>query len=49
MRLQVIIGQKKIFFLRFFFFKTRADTQQVLPMQTGLYRYDEWIMLTIKT
>ena len=29
-----------------FFYKTRADTQQVLPVQTGLYRYDE---LTIKT
>ena len=24
-----------------FFYKTRANTQQVLPVQTGLYRYDE--------
>ena len=23
------------------FYKTRANTQQVLPVQTGLYRYDE--------
>ena len=30
-------------FLRFFFFETRANMQQVLPVQTGLYRYDEWI------
>ena len=22
-------------------YKTRANTQQVLPVQTGLYRYDE--------
>ena len=24
-----------------FFYKTRVDTQQMLPVQTGLYRYDE--------
>ena len=24
-----------------FFYKTRANTQQVLSVQTGLYRYDE--------
>ena len=24
-----------------FFYKTRANTQQMLPVQTGLYRYDE--------
>ena len=24
-----------------FFYKTRANTQQVLPEQTGLYRYDK--------
>ena len=24
-----------------FFYKTRANTQQVLPVQTGWYRYDE--------
>ena len=28
-----------------FFDKTRADTHQVLPVQTGLYRYDEWMVL----
>ena len=28
-------------FLRFFFCKTPAKTQQVLPVQTGLYRHDE--------
>ena len=27
--------------LRFFFDKARANTQHVLPVQTGLYRYDE--------
>ena len=27
-----------------FFHKTRANTQQVLPLQTGLYRYDKWMM-----
>ena len=26
-----------------FFYKTRANTQQVLPVQTGLYQYDEWM------
>ena len=25
-----------------FFYKTRVNTQQVLPVQTGLYRSDEW-------
>ena len=35
------LPQKKSTFLRFFFYKTRADTQQVLPVQTGLYLYDE--------
>ena len=29
------------FFFRFFFIKTRAHTQQMLSMQTGLYRCDE--------
>ena len=24
-----------------FFYKIRANTQQVLPVQTGFYRYDE--------
>ena len=27
--------------------KTRANTQQVLPEQTGLYRYDEWMVQDI--
>ena len=31
-----------ISFLRFFFYKTRANTEQVLPVQTGLYLYDDW-------
>ena len=34
-------------FLRFFFYKTHANTQQVLPLQTDLYRYDEWIVQEI--
>ena len=33
------------FFLRFY--KTRANTQQVLPVQTGLYQYDEWMVQDI--
>ena len=28
-----------------FFCKTRANMQQMLPVQTGLYRYDEWMVL----
>ena len=40
MRLQLTICHKKDL-LRFFFFKTRAKTQQVLLVQTGLYPYDE--------
>ena len=30
-----------------FFGKTRANTQQVLPVQTGLYWYDEWMVLNV--
>ena len=30
-----------------FFYKTRANTQQVLPVQTGLYRRDEWMVQDI--
>ena len=30
-----------------FFYKTLANTQQVLPAQTGLYRYDEWMVQDI--
>ena len=37
------LPQKKSF-LRFFFYKTRANMQQVLPVQIGLYRYDEWMV-----
>ena len=25
------------------FLQTRANTQQVLPMQIALFRYDEWM------
>ena len=39
MRLQLIICHTKSSFIRFCY-KTRANTQQVLPVQTGLYRYD---------
>ena len=40
-RLQVYhLPQKRAPFFAFFH-KTRANTQQVLPVQTGLYRYDE--------
>ena len=38
--------QKSIHFFSFFY-KTRANTQQVLPVQTGLYRYDEWMVQDI--
>ena len=40
MRLQLIICHKKELLFSLFY-KTRASTQQVLPVQTGLYRYDE--------
>ena len=43
MRLQVIICRKKRAPFFAFFYKTRANTQQVFPVQTGLYRYDEWM------
>ena len=46
MRLQVIICHKKE--LLRFFYKTRANTQQMLPVKTGLYRYDEWMVQDIK-
>ena len=29
------------------FSETRAKTQQVLPVQTGLYWYDEWMVQEI--
>ena len=34
------LSQKRACFFAFFY-KTRAYTQQVLPVQTVLYRYDE--------
>ena len=46
MRLQLIIWHKKAPFFAFFY-RTRANTQQVLPVQTGLYRYDEWMVQDI--
>ena len=33
------LPQKRALF--FAFYKTHANTQQVLPVQTGLYRYDK--------
>ena len=30
-----------------FLYKTRSNTQQSLPVQTGLYRYDEWMVQDI--
>ena len=41
MRLQLITCHKKKSFLLSFFDKTRTNMQQVSPVQTGLYRYDE--------
>ena len=46
MRLQLIICHKNSSFSAFLY-KTRANTQQVLPVQTGLYRYDEWMVQDI--
>ena len=47
MRLQLIICHKKRAPFIAFFYKTRAYTQQVLPVQTGLYQYDEWMVQNI--
>ena len=41
MRLQVIICLKKELLFFALFYKNRANTQQVLPVQTGLCRYDK--------
>ena len=51
MGLQVIICQKKRAPFFALSYKTRANTQQVLPVQTGLYLSDEWMVrdLMIKT
>ena len=46
MRLQVIICHKKSSFFPLFY-KTRANTQRVLPVQTGLYRYDKCMVQDI--
>ena len=40
MRAAYYLPRKKTPFFAFFY-KTRANTQQVLPVQIGLYRYDE--------
>ena len=40
-RLKVIICLKKRAPFFAFFYKTCANTQQALPVQTGLYQYDE--------
>ena len=47
MRLQVIICLKKRTPFFAFFYETCANTQQALPVQTGLYRSDEWIVQDI--
>ena len=48
MRLQPIIWDKKRAPFFAFFYKTRANAQQVLPVQTGLCkRYDEWMVQDI--
>ena len=43
---RILFAQKRAPFFAFFY-KTRANTQQVLPEQTDLYRYDEWIVQEI--
>ena len=40
-RLQLIICHKKEPPFFAFFYKARANTQQVLPVSTGLYHYDK--------
>ena len=47
MRLQFVICHEKRVPFFAFFYKTSANTQQVLPVQTGLYRYDEWMVQDI--
>ena len=44
MKLQLYYLPQKRAPLFVFFYKTRANAQQVLPVQTGLYRYDEWMV-----
>ena len=43
----LLFATKKELFSRFFVYKTRTDAQQVLPVQTGLYWYDEWMVQDI--
>ena len=40
------LPQKRASFFAFFY-KIRANAQQVFPVQTGLYRYDEWMLQDI--
>ena len=47
MRLQVIIFHKKRARFFAFFYKARANTQHVLPVPTGLYHYDKWMVQDI--
>ena len=47
MKLQLIILPQKSAPFFASLYKTRANTQQVLPVQTGLYRYDEWMVQDI--
>ena len=47
MRLQVIICHKKRAPFFALFYKTRANTQQVLPVLTGLNLSDEWTVRDI--
>ena len=42
---RLLFASKKSSFA--FFYKTRANTQQVLPVQTAMYRYDEWMVQNI--
>ena len=46
MKLQHYLPPKRAPFFAFFD-KTRANTQQVLPEQAGLYLYDEWMVQDI--
>ena len=47
MRPQIIICHKKRAPFFAFFYKTWANTQQVLPVQTGLYWYDKQMVQDI--
>ena len=47
MRLHCIICHQKRTAIFAFSYKTHANTQQVLLVQTGLYRYDEWMVQDI--